>query len=192
MDTGTAKDIEGQLNFTADIAGKTGTSDGQKDIWFIGYTPQVTLSSWIGYDNAVNTSVNDLSNSGSESPSLRNRRHWARLMNAIYSANPTILGADQTFQQPEGIVETKVLSATGMMPGKVKLADGKEVTASGGTKTEIFNKKFVPKTTIYNFALAASDKELTDYWGSVTKSADTKKLKKHKRLKQKQIRKLLK
>ncbi|SIO02774.1 penicillin-binding protein [Carnobacterium alterfunditum] len=178
LESGTAKDIEGQLNFKADIAGKTGTSDGQKDIWFIGYTPQVTLSSWIGYDNAVDTSVNDLTNSGSESPSLRNRRHWARLMNAIYNANPTVLGIDQTFQKPEGIVEAKVLNATGMLPGKVKLSDGKEVTASGATKTEIFNKKFAPKTTIYNFAIGASEKELADYWNNVSKTASSQEAKK--------------
>ncbi|MBC9825271.1 MULTISPECIES: transglycosylase domain-containing protein [Carnobacterium] len=180
LDSGTAKDVKGQLNFTADIAGKTGTSDGQKDIWFIGYTPQVTLSSWIGYDNAVTTSVNDLSNSGSESPSLRNKRHWARLMNAIYNANPTILGTDQAFQQPDGIVEAKVLAATGMQPGKVKLANGKEVTASGATKTELFNKKFLPKTTTYNFGFSASDKELADYWEKTSKTASDEAAKKAK------------
>lgn len=180
LESGTAKDIEGQLNFKADIAGKTGTSDGQKDIWFIGYTPQVTLSSWIGYDNAVDTSVNDLTNSGSESPSLRNRRHWARLMNAIYSANPTVLGTDQTFQKPEGIVEAKVLNATGMLPGKVKLPNGKEVTATGDTHTEIFNKKFAPKTTTYNFAIEASEKELTDYWSSSSKTASSQEAQKAK------------
>lgn len=180
LDTGTAKDVEGQLNFKADIAGKTGTSDGQKDIWFIGYTPQVTLSSWIGYDNAVDTAINDLSNSGSESPSLRNKRHWARLMNAIYNANPTVLGADQTFQKPDGVVEAKVLASTGMLPGKVKLANGKEVTASGATKTELFNKKFLPKTTTYDFALAASDKELTDYWSKTSKTAADQEAKKAK------------
>ncbi|MER2227582.1 MAG: transglycosylase domain-containing protein [Carnobacterium sp.] len=180
LETGTAKDVKGQLNFQADIAGKTGTSDGQKDIWFIGYTPQVTLSSWIGYDNAVDTPINDLSNSGSESPSLRNKRHWARLMNAIYNANPTILGTDQAFQKPDGVVEAKVLASTGMMPGKVKLANGKEVTVSGATKTELFNKKFLPKTTTYDFALAASEKELTDYWNKTSKSASEEAAKKAK------------
>lgn len=180
LETGTAKDVKGQLNFQADIAGKTGTSDGQKDIWFIGYTPQVTLSSWIGYDNAVDTPINDLSNSGSESPSLRNKRHWARLMNAVYNANPTILGTDQAFQKPDGVVEAKVLASTGMMPGKVKLANGTEVTVSGATKTELFNKKFLPKTTTYDFALAASEKELGDYWNKASKSASEEAAKKAK------------
>jgi membrane peptidoglycan carboxypeptidase len=32
------------------IAGKTGTTDDNKDAWFIGYTPDVTLGIWVGYN----------------------------------------------------------------------------------------------------------------------------------------------
>jgi len=31
-------------------AGKTGTSDNNRDAWFIGYTPRVTAGVWLGYD----------------------------------------------------------------------------------------------------------------------------------------------
>ncbi len=31
-------------------AGKTGTSDDNRDAWFIGYTPSVTAGVWLGYD----------------------------------------------------------------------------------------------------------------------------------------------
>lgn len=31
-------------------AGKTGTSDNNRDAWFIGYTPEVTAGVWLGYD----------------------------------------------------------------------------------------------------------------------------------------------
>ncbi len=34
----------------SDIAGKTGTTDDNKDAWFVGYTPKYTMSSWVGYD----------------------------------------------------------------------------------------------------------------------------------------------
>ncbi len=33
------------------ISGKTGTSDGNKDLWFIGSIDNVTTGIWIGYDN---------------------------------------------------------------------------------------------------------------------------------------------
>jgi penicillin-binding protein 1A len=34
-------------------AGKTGTTDGPSDAWFIGYTPQHTVAVWIGSDQRV-------------------------------------------------------------------------------------------------------------------------------------------
>jgi penicillin-binding protein 2A len=37
-----------QLPDTAEFAGITG---GSKDIWFVGYTPELTAAIWIGYDN---------------------------------------------------------------------------------------------------------------------------------------------
>jgi len=34
------------------VAGKTGTSDEENDAWFLGFTNDVTVAVWIGYDNA--------------------------------------------------------------------------------------------------------------------------------------------
>jgi penicillin-binding protein 1A len=33
------------------VAGKTGTSNEEKDAWFIGYTPDLTVGVYVGYDN---------------------------------------------------------------------------------------------------------------------------------------------
>ncbi|WP_236253543.1 transglycosylase domain-containing protein [Carnobacterium sp. CS13] len=171
LDAGTATEVKGQLNFSADLAGKTGTSEEQKDIWFIASTPEVTLSSWIGYDNSIEGVTNYLNEySGVGSAGRRNRAFWSQLANAINSANPSIMGANKSFQQPEGIVSTTVNDKTGMKAGKVKLGNGKETTVSGETKTEIFNSKYLPGTTTYNFAIGANAKELQDYWGGLASS----------------------
>src|SRR5699024_584503 len=98
-------------------------------------------------------------------PSKRNRLQWSRLINKIYEINPTIVGTDRRFQQPEGITRQSVLAATGMKAGKVKLAGGKEINVSGDTKSEYFNTAFLPKTTTYDFAFGATPEELTKYWG---------------------------
>ena len=34
------------------MAGKTGTTDGENDAWFVGFTNDVTVAVWVGYDNA--------------------------------------------------------------------------------------------------------------------------------------------
>jgi penicillin-binding protein 1A len=46
---GTARSI---ANFSPYVAGKTGTSDDENDAWFVGFTNDVTVAVWIGYDNA--------------------------------------------------------------------------------------------------------------------------------------------
>ena len=35
------------------VAGKTGTSNNENDAWFVGFTNDVTVAVWVGYDNAV-------------------------------------------------------------------------------------------------------------------------------------------
>jgi membrane carboxypeptidase/penicillin-binding protein len=34
------------------VAGKTGTSEDSNDTWFVGFTNQITVAVWVGYDNA--------------------------------------------------------------------------------------------------------------------------------------------
>src|SRR5262249_28009838 len=34
------------------LAGKTGTSEEENDAWFVGFTNDVTVAVWVGYDNA--------------------------------------------------------------------------------------------------------------------------------------------
>jgi len=37
------------------VAGKTGTSEGGRDLWFIGSIPQLTTGVWLGYDDSRST-----------------------------------------------------------------------------------------------------------------------------------------
>jgi membrane carboxypeptidase/penicillin-binding protein len=46
---GTARSIS---RLSPYVAGKTGTSDEENDAWFIGFTNDVTVAVWLGYDNA--------------------------------------------------------------------------------------------------------------------------------------------
>ncbi|HWC50354.1 MAG TPA: PBP1A family penicillin-binding protein [Nitrospira sp.] len=39
------------LGLTGAIAGKTGTTDGYRDAWFIGYTSELVIGVWIGFDD---------------------------------------------------------------------------------------------------------------------------------------------
>lgn len=50
VDFGTGKRLRG-MGLTAEIAGKTGTTNNNTDTWFIGYTPQLLAGGWVGCDD---------------------------------------------------------------------------------------------------------------------------------------------
>ena len=39
-------------HLTTFVGGKTGTTDNENDAWFVGFTSNVTVAVWVGYDNA--------------------------------------------------------------------------------------------------------------------------------------------
>jgi penicillin-binding protein 1A len=48
VDRGTGRKL---LSVGKPVAGKTGTSNEERDAWFIGYTPDLTVGVFVGYDN---------------------------------------------------------------------------------------------------------------------------------------------
>ena len=49
VERGTARSIRQLAPY---VGGKTGTSDNENDAWFVGFTNEVTVAVWVGYDNA--------------------------------------------------------------------------------------------------------------------------------------------
>lgn len=41
------------LGLTAVLAGKTGTTDEERDAWFVGYTPDLVIGVWVGFDDGT-------------------------------------------------------------------------------------------------------------------------------------------
>ncbi|MGQ0665415.1 MAG: penicillin-binding transpeptidase domain-containing protein, partial [Nitrospiraceae bacterium] len=39
------------LGVQGPVAGKTGTTDGYRDAWFVGYTPDLAIGVWVGFDD---------------------------------------------------------------------------------------------------------------------------------------------
>ena len=48
VDEGTAGRLRSTYDLTNDIAGKTGTTQSQSDGWFMGYTPNLVVGTWVG------------------------------------------------------------------------------------------------------------------------------------------------
>ncbi|WP_168121982.1 transglycosylase domain-containing protein [Paenibacillus sp. HB172176] len=113
------------------IAGKTGSTQSYADVWFMGFTPDVTLGVWSGYEE----SINSLSNEGHK----RARNIWGLIMNELTEKKPELFVTD-SFNKPDGIVKATVSTASGLLPSELTKAAGMSVT-------DWFNKNDVPKET---------------------------------------------
>ena len=49
IDRGTGRRVRA-MGMTGPIAGKTGTTDDEYDLWFVGFTPELVTVVWVGYD----------------------------------------------------------------------------------------------------------------------------------------------
>lgn len=88
------------------IAGKTGTTSDTKDVWFAGYTPYYTATTWAGYDNNL-----ILSSSKSNDESGIAKKLWKAIMSRIHEGLP-----NEQFSIPDGIVQQTVCSQSGKLP----------------------------------------------------------------------------
>jgi penicillin-binding protein 1A len=65
--------VRAQLADGRSVAGKTGTTENYGDAWFVGYTPQLAVSVWVGYPNKLRpmtTEFNDGPVAGGTFPAL--------------------------------------------------------------------------------------------------------------------------
>ncbi|MFR7992170.1 MAG: transglycosylase domain-containing protein [Lachnospiraceae bacterium] len=81
------------------IAGKTGTTSEDYDIWFSGFTPYYCCSVWGGYD--VNTSLEDTN---------YHKVLWRKIMQRVHENLER-----REFEVPEGITTATVCSVTGKL-----------------------------------------------------------------------------
>ena len=168
-------DIKGNMGFSTDLAGKTGTSEYEQDNWFIAYTPTVTLGSWIGYDNFYNAQYAITYSDGYGAPTGRSQRQWTNLMRAAYEANPELIGRETKFTVPDSVYQDSVVSTTGTKSGSFKANNGSTYSVSGGMKTDWFKKDFPPMNPKYDFMVGATPEELSGFWNKSTAKPDDKK-----------------
>ncbi|SES35385.1 transglycosylase domain-containing protein [Salipaludibacillus aurantiacus] len=130
---GTAFRMHDLLNFEADWAGKTGTSNEIIDAWFVGFNPNVTQGLWIGYDDRdpISEEVHNMSYSH------RTQLLWAELANAAYEVDSDLVGPSEDFESPGGIVEQTICGISGKLPSDL-------CREAGLVTTDLFNSEFVP------------------------------------------------
>jgi len=109
------------------VAGKTGTTQNQADIWFVGYTPYYVTGTWIGNDSPKVT----LSRSSSTAAQL-----WQHINTITHEG----LESKTTFERPDGIVSASICTQSGLLATDLCKADPR-----GVVRSELFASGTQPK-----------------------------------------------
>ncbi len=92
-------------------AGKTGTTEEQQDVWFVGFTPYLTAAVWIGYDNPEKPRKLP--------PRFVGGRQPAAVFKSLMTAAHAGLKPSKEFPLPPGVklVRVPVSALSGLRPG---------------------------------------------------------------------------
>ena len=118
-------------------AGKTGTTQDYRNVWFAGFTPYYTCAVWTGYDN--NESL-----PGDGSYHDYSQKLWHAIMERIHSGL-----AYREFMMPSGITEATVCEVTGQLA----------TSACPKKITEYFSVDTVPHATCEKHSAGTVDIE---------------------------------
>ena len=109
VDRGTGRAVRA-LGFRGPVAGKTGTTNDNTDAWFTGFTPDLVVSVWIGFDNRdgrrqliEKASRRQITGGNGAAPI------WTAFMKDIHADKPAT-----AFITPSGIAERAVDLRTGI------------------------------------------------------------------------------
>ena len=82
--------IKGNMGFSSDLAGKTGTSENEIDNWFVAYTNQLLLVHGSDMITSITLDTRSLGGDGYGEPTMRSQRQWTNLMRGAAYRNETL------------------------------------------------------------------------------------------------------
>ena len=109
LDRGTGGSARWKYNFNRPAAGKTGTTQGWSDAWFVGYTPQIATGVWFGVDDFQVPLGPGQDGSRAALPA------WARFMR---EAHDVLNYKVEKFEMPKGVQYVEICSVTKKVPLK--------------------------------------------------------------------------
>tara|TARA_B100000029_G_scaffold513547_1_gene613477 strand:- start:535 stop:2670 length:2136 start_codon:yes stop_codon:yes gene_type:complete len=107
MDRGTGGSARWKYKFNRPAAGKTGTTQGWSDAWFVGFTPQIAAGVWFGVDDFRVPLGPGQDGSQAALPA------WAMFMR---DAHDTLDFPNQKFEKPKGVIYKQICSVSKKVP----------------------------------------------------------------------------
>ena len=112
-----------------EVAGKTGTTNGYNDAWFVGFTPQIATGVWVGFDHERTLGKGEVG--GRSALPI-----WLEYMKAAHNDLPQM-----TFPVPNGIVFANIDSETGELASSNSKSILRQAFLEGTEPTSARNKK---------------------------------------------------
>ena len=103
LDRGTGGSARWKYHFYHPAAGKTGTTQGWTDAWFVGYSPFIAAGAWFGVDDPQVSLGKGQDGSKAALPA------WARFMR---DSHDTLSYSRKNFERPDRIIENKICQVT--------------------------------------------------------------------------------
>lgn len=97
VNNGTARSLRSSYNISAEMGGKTGTTNFNSDAWFMGYTPQLVAGVWVGGEERYIHFNNGAIGQGAKSA----MPIFGRFMRKIYNDSSLPYSQDVKFEFPE-------------------------------------------------------------------------------------------
>ncbi len=104
VDRGTATSVRRYVSKEIPVAGKTGTTNGSTDVWFVGMTPELVGAVWVGYDTPKPIAGGAAAGGTVAAPI------FGRAVQAYYAVNRTSL----PWTPPPGVVSMELDRDTGL------------------------------------------------------------------------------
>ena len=108
VERGTASSIRRYLPESIPVAGKTGTTNENSDVWFIGLTPDLVAGVWLGFDKPTSIALGAAG--GSMAAPI-----WGKMVARYYATQPQLVASHATEQwtPPLGVIMGDVDRTTG-------------------------------------------------------------------------------
>ncbi|MBM3329027.1 MAG: PBP1A family penicillin-binding protein [Calditrichaeota bacterium] len=103
LNRGTGASARWLYHFTADAAGKTGTTNDFTDAWFVGFTPHLVCGVWVGLDDPAESLGPGQSGAAAALPI------WARFLKMAYDSLEI---PDAPFPVPAGVIRVRICQDT--------------------------------------------------------------------------------
>jgi penicillin-binding protein 1A len=137
IDEGTGGRVRRVYNITADMGGKTGTTQNNSDGWFMGFTPSLVTGCWVGGEER-DIHFDKMSDGQGASMALP---IWGIYMNKVYADKSLPYSQEETFDIPIGWDACKGYLFTTTEEGDTVMVDSPVVTTPV-TTTEGFDDLF--------------------------------------------------